>query len=64
MKARLFTPGPTPVPDRVMLRMTEPLIHHRSAEFRAVASRVNDNLRYVFQTAAPVVTLYVIGVIR
>jgi len=40
-----------------MLRMAEPLIHHRSAEFRAVAARVNDNLRYVFQTASPVVTL-------
>ena len=40
-----------------MLRMAEPLVHHRSAEFRAVAARVNDNLRYIFQTASPVVTL-------
>ena len=40
-----------------MLRMAEPLIHHRSAEFRAIAARVNESLRYLFQTSAPVVTL-------
>ena len=40
-----------------MFRMAEPLIHHRGAEFRAVAARVNENLRYLFQTAGPVLTL-------
>jgi serine---pyruvate transaminase len=57
MKNRLFTPGPTPVPASVMLRMAEPLIHHRHPEFRAMFHRVNENLRYVFQTEQPVVTL-------
>jgi aspartate aminotransferase-like enzyme len=57
MKPRLFTPGPTPVPERVMLRMAEPIIHHRSPEFRAVMSRVNANLQYLFQTTGPVLTL-------
>ena len=57
MKKRLFTPGPTPVPEHVMLRMAEPLIHHRSPEFRAVMARVNKNLRYLFQTFQPVITL-------
>jgi serine---pyruvate transaminase len=57
MKKRLFTPGPTPVPESVMLRMAEPLIHHRHPEFRAMFHRVNENLRYVFQTEQPVVTL-------
>lgn len=57
MKSRLFTPGPTPVPEHVMLRMAEPLIHHRSPEFRAVMERVNLNLGYLFQTASPVLTL-------
>ncbi len=28
MKKRLFTPGPTPVPETVMLKMAEPIIHH------------------------------------
>jgi len=57
MKKRLFTPGPTPVPESVMLRMAEPLIHHRHAEFREIFKRVNANLKYLFQTNQPVVTL-------
>jgi len=57
MKKRLFTPGPTPVPESVMLRMAEPLIHHRHAEFREIFKRVNANLKYLFQTNQAVVTL-------
>jgi serine---pyruvate transaminase len=57
MKKRLFTPGPTPVPEEVLLRMAEPLIHHRHPEFHALFHRVNENLRYVFQTVQPVLTL-------
>jgi aspartate aminotransferase-like enzyme len=40
-----------------MLRMAEPLIHHRSAEFRTLLSRVTAHLRYLFQTDDPVLTL-------
>ena len=57
MKQRLFTPGPTMVPEQVMLRMAEPLFHHRSPEFREIMARVNANLRYLFQTSHPVLTL-------
>jgi aspartate aminotransferase-like enzyme len=57
MKNRLFTPGPTPVPEHVMLRMAEPMIHHRHPEFREIMARVKRNLQYVFQTDAPVLTL-------
>ena len=57
MKKRLFTPGPTPVPENVMLRMAEPIIHHRNPEFGEVMKRVNKNLKYVFQTEQPVLTL-------
>ena len=57
MKSRLFTPGPTPVPEKVSLRMAEPIIHHRSPEFRELFARVNTNLQYVFQTSGPVITL-------
>ncbi|HLX12227.1 MAG TPA: alanine--glyoxylate aminotransferase family protein [Bacteroidota bacterium] len=56
-KKRLFTPGPTPVPERVMLKMAEPIIHHRNPEFGEIFSRVNKNLQYLFQTAQPVLTL-------
>jgi serine---pyruvate transaminase len=61
MKARLFTPGPTPVPERVSLRMAEPIIHHRHPEFRAILERVNAGLQYLFQTAHPVLTIAASG---
>ena len=57
MKNRLFTPGPTPVPEHVMLKMAEPIIHHRNPEFQEILTRVNENLRYLFQTTKPVLTL-------
>jgi aspartate aminotransferase-like enzyme len=40
-----------------MLRMAEPIIHHRHPEFREIFERVNVNLKYLFQTAEPVLTL-------
>lgn len=57
MKKRLFTPGPTPIPETVMLRMAEPIIHHRNPEFNEILTRVNKNLQYLFQTTQPVLTL-------
>jgi aspartate aminotransferase-like enzyme len=57
MKRRLFTPGPTPVPEQALLRMAEPIIHHRKPEYIAIAARVNAGLRTVFGTARPVLTL-------
>jgi aspartate aminotransferase-like enzyme len=56
-KRRLFTPGPTPVPETVLLKMAEPILHHRSPEFQEIFSRVNKNLQYLFQTVQPVLTL-------
>ncbi len=57
MKKRLFTPGPTPIPESVMLAMAEPIIHHRNPEFVSVLTSVNENLKYLFQTKNPVLTL-------
>ena len=37
--------------------MAEPIIHHRNPEFHEVLSRVNRNLKYLFQTEQPVLTL-------
>ncbi|MCW8797342.1 MAG: alanine--glyoxylate aminotransferase family protein [Prosthecochloris sp.] len=61
MKKRLFTPGPTPVPENVMLRMAEPIIHHRNPEFMEILARVHNDLKYLFQTAQPVVVLSASG---
>ncbi len=49
-KVRLFTPGPTMVPEEVLLEMARPIEHHRTSEFRALTGEVLDGLRYVFQT--------------
>lgn len=57
MKTRLFTPGPTPVPERVMLRMAGPMPHHRTEEFRAVLARVHEQLQAFFLTSGPVLIL-------
>ena len=56
-KKRLFTPGPTPVPEQVMLAMAQPMIHHRHPEFIEMFDRVNENLKYLFQTQQQVYTL-------
>jgi aspartate aminotransferase-like enzyme len=40
-----------------MLKMAEPIIHHRHAEFLELFARVNANLKYLFQTKQDVFTL-------
>ena len=40
-----------------MLRMAEPIIHHRHVEFTELFSRVHQNLQYLFQTDGDVITL-------
>src|SRR5476651_2002802 len=57
MKIRLFTPGPTPVPEETLLELAKPVGYHRAAEAKAILAEVTEDLKYVFQTANPVVTL-------
>ena len=57
MKKRLFTPGPTPVPEDILLEMARPIIHHRTADFRKITEEVEGDLQYLFQTKNPVVSL-------
>ncbi len=52
MKKRyLLAPGPTPVPERVLLAMAMPILHHRSPEFEPIFQEVRDGLKWIFQTA-------------
>ncbi|MFY7999348.1 MAG: pyridoxal-phosphate-dependent aminotransferase family protein [Candidatus Kapaibacteriota bacterium] len=60
-KPRLFTPGPTPIPEHVMLRMAEPIIHHRHTEFIALMGRINAHLQTLFCTKQPVLSLTASG---
>ena len=49
-KKYLMTPGPTPVPEKVMLTMAAPIIHHRTPDFSAAFKQSIEGLKYVFQT--------------
>ncbi|MBO5386452.1 alanine--glyoxylate aminotransferase family protein, partial [bacterium] len=49
-KTLLMIPGPTPVPETVLLDMAKSPVPHRSTEFSAIFDEVNENLKYVFQT--------------
>ncbi|MBI2963779.1 MAG: alanine--glyoxylate aminotransferase family protein [Deltaproteobacteria bacterium] len=57
IKRYLLTPGPTPVPTEVALRMAEPMIHHRTPEFSKIFSEVRVGLKALFQTAEDVLVL-------
>ena len=51
MKRHLFTPGPTPVPPQVLAAMAEPIVHHRSPDYRPIFRNCLDRLTTVFRTA-------------
>lgn len=57
----LLTPGPTNVPKRVLDKMSQPMIHHRTKDYQAILERVNANLSKVFMTKHPVLTLAASG---
>lgn len=49
-KTFLMIPGPTPVPERVLLEIAKHPIGHRSSEFSSILEAVYADLKYVFQT--------------
>jgi len=56
-KQRLFTPGPTPVPEEVLLELARPMFHHRTAEYRKILEQVTKDMQYVFGTTQEVYTI-------
>lgn len=56
-KKYLLSPGPTAVPESVLARMAEPMIHHRTPQFSAIFAEVKKDLKYVFQTEEEVLIL-------
>ena len=52
----LMTPGPTNVPERVLRKMSEPVIHHRTKEYGKLFGDMSERLKYVLQTKNPVLT--------
>jgi len=56
-KQRLFTPGPTPVPEEVLLELARPMFHHRTADYRKMLEQVTKDMQYVFGTKEEVYTI-------
>jgi len=56
-KHYLLAPGPTPVPERALLAMAQPIIHHRTPQFSEVFAEACQLLKFVFQTEQDVLIL-------
>jgi aspartate aminotransferase-like enzyme len=56
-KSRLFTPGPTPILPAAQTAMAAFAMHHRTAEFRALLSRVLSDLKEFIGTSNDVLVL-------
>jgi serine---pyruvate transaminase len=46
----LLSPGPSKVPESVMLEMAQPIFHHRTPQYQAIFKQVTDDLKYLFRT--------------
>jgi aspartate aminotransferase-like enzyme len=56
IKKFLMTPGPTQIPSEVLLATARPIIHHRTSAYSEIFARVNDNLKFVYQTQNEVIS--------
>jgi aspartate aminotransferase-like enzyme len=61
MRHRLFTPGPTQIPERVTVAISQPFPYHRGPEFRKLFEEVTAGLQFVFQTQSEVLLLTASG---
>lgn len=60
-KLMLMIPGPTPVPEKVLLAMAKHPIGHRSGEFSKVIAELTENLQWLHQTKNDVLMLTASG---
>lgn len=60
-KLMLMIPGPTPVPEQVLLAMAKHPIGHRSSDFSKIMAEVTENLKWLHQTQNDVLSLTVSG---
>ena len=56
-KLNLMIPGPTPVPENVLSCMSKHPIGHRSADFQEIVKKTTDQLKWLHQTNADVLTI-------
>lgn len=57
MKTRLFTPGPVMVPEQALLKMAEPIFHHRTPRYENLFAEVSAKLKKFFMTEGDVFLL-------
>jgi len=60
-KLMLMIPGPTPVPEQVLLAMAKHPIGHRSGDFTKIMAEVTQNLKWLHQTQSDVLMLAASG---
>jgi aspartate aminotransferase-like enzyme len=60
-KQMLMIPGPTPVPEQVLLALAKHPMGHRSGEFSKIMAEVTENLKWLHQTQSDVLMLTVSG---
>jgi len=60
-KQYLLTPGPAPIPEKIMKAMAKPIIHHRTPQYKDIVKIVNQNLKKIFKTKNNVLTLTASG---
>jgi aspartate aminotransferase-like enzyme len=56
-KGFLLAPGPTPVPENILLAMAQPMVHHRTPQFSEIFAEVKEGLKHLFQTKHDVLIL-------
>lgn len=60
-KDLLMIPGPTPVPESVLLAQAKHPIGHRSPDFSEIIAEINENLKWLHQTQQDVLTVTASG---
>ncbi len=56
-KLNLMIPGPTPVPENVLSCMSKHPIGHRSGDFQEIVQKTTEQLKWLHQTKADVLTI-------
>ena len=56
-KLHLMIPGPTPVPENVLNCMSKHPIGHRSGDFQEIVQKTTEQLKWLHQTTADVLTI-------
>ncbi len=57
IKQYLLSPGPTPVPNEVVLAMAETMVHHRTPQYSRVFGEAREGLKTLFGTKNDVLVL-------